>query len=210
MCGDVRLQTLVGLQAPQQPLQRQYYWQYTFLHSKNSRCKSTCNCKRHVPSTAHKIHNIYKSKPPSPPSPPTPPTPPTTLAIARPLIKAVITSSPHRGVSTFTSRPSSSCLARDDIYIVILPIPTVIDANNTINLISHLHLPVIPYHVASLRRASPTDTSHRCVSTGRSLTSHTGATSLRRDRLPTYIVAALPTARRIASPTDTDTRRRTV
>ena len=55
ICGDVRLQTLVGLQAPQKPLQRQYYWQYTFLRSKNSRCKSTCNCKRHVPSPAHKI-----------------------------------------------------------------------------------------------------------------------------------------------------------
>ena len=53
--------------------------------------------KRHVPpQSVHKIHNIYKPKPPSPPSPPTPP---TTLVIARPPIKAVIASSPHRGVS---------------------------------------------------------------------------------------------------------------
>ena len=77
-----------NMQFANQPLQRQYYWQYTFLlRSKNSRCKSTC-FKRHVPPhTCHtaKNHNIYK-----PPSPPSPPTPPTTLVIARPPIKAAV------------------------------------------------------------------------------------------------------------------------
>ena len=68
-------------------------------------------------------------------------------------------SRPSRHVSSFIVSPPHERYR----YIVTLPIPTVVDANDTTNLPSHLHPPFIPHHVVLIRRTSPTDTSRRCV-----------------------------------------------
>ena len=159
-------------------------------------------CKRQ-PSPAHKIHNIYKSKPPSPPSPTTPPTPPTTLVIARPPIKTVIASSPHRGVSSFTSRLVLHRLASArEIQIHRHTTDTNGRRRQRHNQPAITSAP--SFHSTS-RCIDTTRVAYRHITSLRRLpvhrTSHTGATSLRHDCLPTYIVAALPTVRHVASPT---------
>ena len=106
-------------------------------------------------------NNIYKSKPPSPPSPPTP-----LLLPLSSLGHPSKPSSPRLHIGA--SRPSRHVLSfiispPHERYIFTLPIPTVVDANDTTNLPSNLHPLFIPHHVVSIRRTSPTDTSHRCV-----------------------------------------------
>ena len=72
-------------------------------------------------------------------------------------------SCPSHHVSSFIVSPAARR------YIVTLPIPTVVDANDVTNLSSHLHPLIHSTSRSSLRRTSPTDTSHRCVLTGTSL-----------------------------------------
>ena len=124
----------------------------------------------HTRAIVHKNHNIYKPTPPSPPSHPTPPLTPTTLVVARPPIKAVVTVDSTSGRLVLHTRVSSSHrLACRTTTHRPLPIPTVVDANDVTNLSSHLHPLIHSTSRSSLRRTSPTDTSHRCVVTGTSL-----------------------------------------
>ena len=118
MCGDVRLQTLVGLQAPQQPLQiakavvlLALAAHFSLPRLKKKRCKARGNCKQHVPP--HTKITRHKTNQPSHLSPS--PTTSTTLVIGRwaPTIKAVIVVSHHRAprpshhVSSFIVSPAT-------------------------------------------------------------------------------------------------------
>ena len=87
--GSIRLQFFGQRQCANQPLQRQYHWQYTFLlRSKNSRCKRTRLHTMHTKIIKHKTNQ---------PSPPSPYSSYYTIAITRPPIKASISpSTPHR------------------------------------------------------------------------------------------------------------------
>jgi hypothetical protein len=165
--GDVGLQFLVSGNVPinRCKLQRQYYWQYTFLlRSKNSRCKSTC-FKRHVPHTRAILPKIIIS------------TNHTSIASYASYASYYPC---HRSATHQSTRPSSSRTSSSFVASRLQPIPTVVNADDITNLpprciayhayrnlvLPHITLhptTCISYHTAtSLRRRLPINT-HRCV-----------------------------------------------